>query len=155
MPYLSYIGSLHSTCLMLLYFVSSYLFQLLKSLPCALSLSLSHLSIGRLFHCSFAFFYSFSLSCAWGLSFKPKLFIIPNFKPFYPFKILTPQFAFPCTQFLFSHFFAILSSILIGLFTLNTIFMVYLLGFSILLAEFQFKKYFSPPPHSHLPKGAW
>lgn len=120
-----------------------------------LSLSLSHLSIGRLFHCSFAFFYSFSLSCAWGLSFKPKLFIIPNFKPFYPFKILTPQFSFPCTQFLFSHFFAILSSILIGLFTLNTIFMVYLLGFSILLAEFQFKKYFSPPPHSHLPKGAW
>jgi hypothetical protein len=50
---------------------------------------------------------------------------------------------------LFSHFFAILSSILIGLFTLNTIFMVYLLGFSILLAEFQFKKYFSPPPHTH------
>ncbi len=140
----------HSTlhAFMLLYFVSSYLFQLLESLPCALT----HLSIGRFFHCSFTFFYSFSLSCAWGGSFKLKLFIIPNFKPFYPFKILTPPFWFTCTQFLFLHFFAILSSILIGRFTLNTNFIVYLLGFSILLAEFQFSKCFSPPL-THPPKG--
>jgi hypothetical protein len=53
-------------------------------------------------------------------------------------EILTPPFSFPCTQFLFLHFFAILSSILIQPFTLNTIFMVYLLGFLILMAEFQF-----------------